>query len=91
MKTTRNEAGYLVLGVLGGAYRGHQEDRRMVTHAVPMIDGMAGGGANAPICRKVKAEKMADDFCAEPAGSVPTCPVCAERLARLGGVVIASE
>lgn len=79
---------FRVLGVLAGRYRANANDRRTVTHAVPVVDGTAGGGANAPICKRISADHMGDDYGAEDAGSVPTCPTCAKRLAKVGGEVI---
>lgn len=69
---------YEVRPVLAGAYRGQDiGDRALLTHAV----GIDADNRDAPktLCGRILSERLSD----ENVGGVPSCPVCAERLARI--------
>ncbi len=70
-----------VRSVLAGAYRGKLDSARItVTHAVGVDeDGMELGAKT--VCGRVKLERLADEHGA-PHLAAPTCPACAERVAR---------
>jgi hypothetical protein len=81
MKTTTT-AGAVVKfetrGVLAGAYKGKGIDRTTLSHSV----GMDATGRDVKVlCRGVKLDNVPDPFGYEE-GELPTCPTCAERLAR---------
>lgn len=76
----------MVLGVLGGAYRGRSEERGMLTHLVALdADGMPErvgcssltGGATDGV------DRLVDPHGAGEAGSAPTCPCCLARWTKL--------
>ncbi len=76
---------YAVRGVLGGRYRAGREET-YVTHAV----GQTNSGREGPwdedektLCRRVRTENLVDVMGASPEDSKPTCPACAERLAKI--------
>ena len=74
---------YQVRGVLAGRYRGADlDDRPLLTHAL----GTAANGDEAPksLCNKILNENLVDSGGGEPPGSIPTCTVCRERLAKIG-------
>lgn len=72
---------YSVRGVLAGAYRGRQEDRHAVTHAIK-VDADGWTAARRTLCGRVAADSLVDSGGAEPAGTAPTCTACAARFAR---------
>lgn len=66
----------IVVSPLAGAYRGHQETRRVVTHAIfdrPRIERAFCG---------YDADSLADSFAAAPRGTLPSCPKCVAKLTR---------
>jgi hypothetical protein len=71
-----------VVGVLAGVYRGQgrrgtlREDQTCLTHAVER-------DADGYIARVLCGRVAVDHLCNEAEGTVPTCAVCAKRLARL--------
>lgn len=80
-------AAYHVSDVLAGAYRGKDVGERMLlTHAI-------GSNPHGPtpaktLCNRIKSDQLTDLGGNYPAGSVPTCSICRERLAKIGAPVI---
>lgn len=66
---------YDVRAVLAGAYRGRQDERACVTHALEV-------DAERSLCGRIEADRLVDSHGGEPAGAVPSCATCAARLAR---------
>jgi hypothetical protein len=66
----------LIVGALGGAYRGDSELRHMVTHAMFDRDGI-----KASFCGRDK-NRLADRGSVASTSSLPTCPKCLARLSR---------
>lgn len=65
------------VGVLAGAYKGKRlEDRALLTHAIG-VDGY-GRRASKSLCGRIAEDRLADDA----SETLPTCPLCAERLPR---------
>ena len=66
---------YTIQGVLAGAYRGRDiSQRALLTHAVIQ-------GESRSLCRRMDADRLTGWD--EGNRDEPTCPVCAERLARI--------
>lgn len=77
---------FRVLGVLAAAYRGGRKSLTVTrTHAV------AVDGDGSPLCKRVPTDHLVDDCGAEPAGSEPSCSLCAVRLRVVGGEVVGPE
>lgn len=88
---------FRVLGVLGGAYTQAQWKAiaagklHLRSHAREVGDDDRTDGDGAPLCgrRYVRdPSHLVDDYGADAAGSVPTCPVCAAKLAAIPGAVV---
>lgn len=80
---------YQVRGVLGGAYKGKDlSERALLTHAVGVSADGRDTLAAKSLCNRILEERLVDSHGGEPAGSIPTCPVCRERLAKLGVVTL---
>jgi len=72
---------YETRGVLGGAYRGKREDlRARLTHTV-LVASNGGAVDEVVLCRRVRADNMADRFAYTPAqlAARPTCGECLRR------------
>lgn len=66
----KHKSKVLILGALGGRYRGNQLQRMIRTHAIY-------DDAPKAFCG-FKAEGLVDEFGADPSDVVPTCPRCKE-------------
>lgn len=66
-----------VVSPLGGAYRGGQETRRVITHAAFDSPGVTKAFCGYPL------ERLADIYAAEPSGTLPTCEKCRSKLNKL--------
>lgn len=65
-----------VRSVLAGRYRGKGvAERELLTHAVR-------DDAVRTLCSRIRKEDLVDMYGAEPAGTLPTCPICLEKLRR---------
>lgn len=73
-------------GLLGGCYRGHQEERATLNHAM-QVDAAGDEIGEKTLCRKVTAEKLVDVYGMDADAEV-TCPECLRRLAKMGATTV---
>lgn len=70
--TNTNTTGCTVHGVLAGAYKA-SNPKSFLYHA------STDGGAS-PVCKRVKADSLADEYATEPEVTAPTCEHCRRKL-----------
>lgn len=79
MKTWPENTAIATRGVLAGAYRGNQEMRQCITHAV-VVDAEGWESEEKTLCGKILVDRLADRYGLDSEVEKPSCNACLKKL-----------